>query len=117
MNNLKDQHVLILGLGLSGLAMARWCTRHGARVTVADTREQPPQRDALTHECPSANFVAGAFDEDLLAREAWALVARSPGLAPAQLQVVREWATARGVPVMGELELFAQALQSLSRRE
>ena len=33
--------VLVLGLGESGLAMARWCARHGARVRVADTREAP----------------------------------------------------------------------------
>ena len=117
MNNLKDQHVLILGLGLSGLAMARWCLRHGARVTVADTREQPPQRDTLTSECPQANFVSGALDEGLLARGEWTLVARSPGLSPSQLQAVREWAEARGVPVVGELDLFAQALQSLAQRE
>jgi UDP-N-acetylmuramoylalanine--D-glutamate ligase len=37
--NLKTRHVLILGLGISGLSMARWCVRQGARVTVADTRE------------------------------------------------------------------------------
>ena len=42
MQALQDQHVLILGLGASGLAMARWCQRCGAQVTVADTREQPP---------------------------------------------------------------------------
>ena len=40
---MNEQHVLILGLGASGLAMARWCTRQGARVTVADTRPTPPQ--------------------------------------------------------------------------
>ncbi|HWT21192.1 MAG TPA: hypothetical protein VN280_20000, partial [Variovorax sp.] len=39
MRHLKDLPVLILGLGASGLAMARWCARHGAVVTVADTRE------------------------------------------------------------------------------
>jgi len=117
MNHLKDEHVLILGLGLSGLAMARWCLRQGARVTVADTREQPPQREALTSECPQASFVSGPFNADLLARDEWTLVARSPGLAPGQLQAVREWAMARGVPVVGELDLFAQALQSLSQRE
>jgi len=43
----NDLHVLVLGLGQSGLAMARWCARQGARVTVADTREQPPQLAAL----------------------------------------------------------------------
>ena len=117
MNNLKDQHVLVLGLGLSGLAMARWCLRQGARVTVTDTRDHPPQRDALTSECPQAAFVSGALDEGLLARAEWTLVARSPGLSPSQLQVVREWAETRGVPVVGELDLFAQALQSLAQRE
>ena len=30
---LNGQHVLILGLGASGLAMARWCARAGARVS------------------------------------------------------------------------------------
>ena len=33
--------VLVLGLGDSGLSMARWLVRHGAQVSVADTRETP----------------------------------------------------------------------------
>ena len=117
MNNLRHHHVLILGLGLSGLSMARWCTRHGARVTVADTRTAPPQLAALQAECPSARFVAGAFDDSLLAQEDWTLIARSPGLAPAQLEAVRTWAQAHGVALVGELDLFAQALGDLAQRE
>lgn len=117
MNDLQDQHVLVLGLGLSGLAMARWCLRHGARVTVADTREHPPQRDQLAGECPQAVFVSGALDAALMARGEWTLIARSPGLAPAELHAVREWAQAHGVAVRGELEFFAQALRDLSLRE
>ena len=35
---LKDRKVLVLGLGDTGLSMARWLARHGARVHVADTR-------------------------------------------------------------------------------
>lgn len=117
MNDLQDQHVLVLGLGLSGLAMARWCVRHGVRVTVADTREHPPQRDQLASECPQAVFVSGALDAGLMARGEWTLIARSPGLAPAELHAVREWANAHGVAVLGELDLFAQALHRLSLRE
>jgi UDP-N-acetylmuramoylalanine--D-glutamate ligase len=117
MKPLSDQHVLILGLGISGLAMARWCTRQGASVTVADTREAPPALDALRAECPAAHFVAGAFDECLIDRSAWTLVARSPGLPPAQLAQIQAWAQAQGVPLVGELDLFAQALQELSQRE
>ena len=114
---MKDQHVLILGLGASGLSMACWCAREGARVTVADTRQAPPQRLALQGACPEAQFVGGAFDEALMQREAWAFIARSPGLSPAELQAVFAHAQAQGVPVLTELDLFAQALQALSRRE
>ncbi|MDP3251477.1 MAG: UDP-N-acetylmuramoyl-L-alanine--D-glutamate ligase [Hydrogenophaga sp.] len=114
---MKDQAVLILGLGASGLAMARWCQRQGARVTVADTRESPPQLAALQAECPQVSFVAGPFDEALLTRGDWQLIARSPGLAPASLQTVFNWARQRSVAVVGELDLFARALGELAQRE
>ena len=58
--------VLILGLGQSGLAMARWCARHGATVTVADTRAAPPGLHTLRREWPQARFAAGPFDAALL---------------------------------------------------
>ena len=35
---LKGKHILILGLGESGLAMAKWLARQGARLRVADSR-------------------------------------------------------------------------------
>jgi UDP-N-acetylmuramoylalanine--D-glutamate ligase len=92
MNHLKDQNVLILGLGISGLSMARWCTRQGARVTVADTRPAPPQLLALQDACPQARFLCCPFDSALMEADHWSLVARSPGLSPAQLQAVRQWA-------------------------
>ena len=117
MNHLQDQHVLILGLGISGLSMARWCVRHGAVVTVADTRENPPSLAALRAECPSVTFVAGDFGEALLARARWNLIARSPGLPPGQLTLAREWAVANAAAFVGELDLFAQALCDLSQRE
>jgi UDP-N-acetylmuramoylalanine--D-glutamate ligase len=117
MNALQDQHVLILGLGISGLSMARWCVRHGARVTVADTRENPPSLAALRTECPAADFVAGTLDDALLARAHWNLIARSPGLPPEQLAPARAWALAHGAAFVGELDLFAQALCDLSQRE
>ena len=113
---MNEQHVLILGLGASGLSMARWCSRQGARVTVADTRETPPQLAVLRAECPDAQFVAGPFDDALLARAAWSLVARSPGLTPEQLQGVSAWTKDHGVALVGELDLFARALRELSQR-
>ena len=117
MNHLRDHHVLILGLGISGLAMARWCAKAGASVTVADTREAPPQLAVLREHCPEVGFVHGAFDAVLMAQGDWTLVARSPGLSPDALTQVRDWTEARSVPFVGELDLFAQALRELSTRE
>ena len=79
---LKDKNVLVLGLGASGLAMARWCARSGAQVTVADSRENPPQLEALRRDVPSAHFVCGPLDASLLAGRSISRVCKSPGLTP-----------------------------------
>jgi UDP-N-acetylmuramoylalanine--D-glutamate ligase len=111
-SNLKDQSVLVLGLGASGLAMARWCVHGGAQVTVADTRESPPQLQALREQLPQARFIGGAFDEALL-EGGVQLVLRSPGLSPDQVAPVLAPAHQRGIAVGGELSLFATALADL----
>ena len=113
MTSLQDLHVLVLGLGLSGLAMARWCAAQGARVTVADTREAPPQLEALRQQLPEARFVAGPLDERLLEDASLRAVCRSPGLPPAEIAAVLRAAGERGLPVWGELDLFMRALNEL----
>ncbi len=110
--DLKDKLVLVLGLGESGLAMARWCLRRGARVRVADTRAEPPSLAGLRRETPDAEFVAGKFDKALL--QGIDLLALSPGLSGGLLVVLE--ARARGIPVVGEIELFAQGLRDPGMR-
>ncbi|MBS0427082.1 MAG: UDP-N-acetylmuramoyl-L-alanine--D-glutamate ligase [Proteobacteria bacterium] len=113
MRHLQDLPVLILGLGASGLAMARWCARHGARVTVADTREAPPQLAVLREELPQAQFVGGPFSAALIEGSPIRAVYRSPGLSPAAVAPVVDAARAVGLVVGGELDLFAQALRDV----
>ena len=100
--------VLVLGHGISGRAMARWCLRLGAAVTVVDSRAQT---DLQPSDLPGAEVCCAPFDAALMARRPWHLVCRSPGLPPAQLAAVTQWATENGVPVWGELALFAQGLR------
>lgn len=110
----EGKHFLVLGLGASGLAMARWCVRCGATVTVADTREAPPQLAVLRHELPGVRFVSGPFDASLVEGGAGVhAVYRSPGLSPATIAPVWAAAQAIGLATGGELGLYAAALQYL----
>jgi UDP-N-acetylmuramoylalanine--D-glutamate ligase len=113
MRHLQDLPVLVLGLGASGLAMARWCARHGAQVTVADTREAPPQLPVLREELPQVQFVGGPFTAGLIEGTPIRAVYRSPGLSPATVAPVVDAARAVGLVVGGELDLFAHALRDL----
>lgn len=112
MKPLAQSSVLVLGLGESGLAMARWCVRQGARVRIADTRESPPGLDTLARLCPDTEVVLGPFGEALL--DGIDLLALSPGIDP-KVAVVAA-ARARGMAVTGEMSLFAAALGELGER-
>ncbi|MEN9781386.1 MAG: hypothetical protein RL014_2534 [Pseudomonadota bacterium] len=112
MKQLQGQHALVLGLGQSGLAMARWCARCGAQVTVADTREAPPQLAALREQVPAARFVSGAFTPALLDGGVQA-VFRSPGLKPEEIAPLWQAAREAGLWCASELGLFDRALADL----
>jgi UDP-N-acetylmuramoylalanine--D-glutamate ligase len=108
----QGKHVLVLGLGESGLAMAQWLARCGARLRVADTRAEPERLPALRDAVPDAEFIAGPFAPALL--EGIDFVALSPGLAPnRELADIIPAAEQKNIPLWGEIELFAQALAAL----
>ena len=110
--NYAGKQVLVLGLGESGLAMALWLARCGARLRVADTRTAPDRLPALRDAVIDVEFCAGAFTPALLNEIDF--VAVSPGLAPArELQDILPGAAEKGIPVWGEIELFAQALAAM----
>lgn len=108
--DLKGKQTLVLGLGESGLAMAKWLAREGARVRVADSRAVPPNAAELAVAVPGAELVAGSFAANTFAGVD--LVAISPGLPVQEAHV--QAAIARGVPVVSEIELFAWAVRRLT---
>jgi UDP-N-acetylmuramoylalanine--D-glutamate ligase len=117
MNTLQDTSILVLGLGTSGLAMARWCARQGAHVTVADTRESPPHLAALREHVPKAKFVYGELTASLVEGTDIRAVFKSPGLTPASTGTVMDAARASGLWVSGELGLFSQGLRALKESQ
>ena len=98
--------ILVLGLGETGLSMARWIARQGGTVRVADTRAAPPALAALRAALPQAQVTTGAFTPALL--DGVQLVAASPGV-PLSEPIVAT-ALARGLEVVGDVELFARFL-------
>ncbi len=108
--NLLGKRVLVIGLGETGLAMAKWLTRQGAVVRVADSRAQPPNTDALRLAAPQAELIVGPFTGEILA--GINLIAISPGV-PVREPIVQQ-AMARGVAVVSDIELFAWGVRELT---
>ncbi len=107
---LRDQSVLVLGLGDTGLSCVHWLLAQGARVSVADTRANPPHAATLGREYPQVALHCGALTDVLL--QSASLIVASPGvpLSTPALQA----ALARGQEVLGDVELFARTVQSWS---
>jgi UDP-N-acetylmuramoylalanine--D-glutamate ligase len=92
--------------------MTRWLARHRADVRVADTRAEPPHAARLARELPRIALATGAFSDATL--RGADLIAISPGLDRREAPIAR--AIGRGVPVAGDVELFAQALKQHGTR-
>ncbi|HRE18310.1 MAG TPA: UDP-N-acetylmuramoyl-L-alanine--D-glutamate ligase, partial [Rhodocyclaceae bacterium] len=104
---LRGKHALVIGLGESGLAMAKWLSCQGVRVRVADTRETPPNVEALRAIAPQAELVTGALSDATFAGVDF--VALSPGVPKATPEIA-----AATVPVISEIELFAHGARAVA---
>ncbi len=111
--DLRDRRVLVLGLGGSGAAMARWALRQGATVRLADSRAEPPGLASL--RASGVDLPVERTDFDARVLDGADLVAWSPGLSieTGATGALHAQARQRELPVVGELELFSQAICSL----
>ena len=113
MTQLKDKRVLVLGLGETGLSMLRWLSAQGARLRIADSRSSPPGVAEAGKYVAAGQIYCGAFGDAMF--EGIDLIAISPGV-PLRDTVVAK-AVARGIPVVGDIELFAQQLAASGLRQ
>lgn len=96
--------MLVVGLGDTGLSALRWLAHQGARLSVADSRKSPPNLEMVKTEFPALQVFTGAFTAVILS--GIDLIVLSPGVSLSE--PVIKVATARGVSVVGDVELFAQ---------
>ncbi|MEJ7668755.1 MAG: UDP-N-acetylmuramoyl-L-alanine--D-glutamate ligase [Casimicrobiaceae bacterium] len=104
--NYGGRNIVVLGLGVTGFSLARYLTRHGARVRVADTQLSPPLAAQLNAILPGVKLTTGAFSDSLFADAD--TIAISPGVAADHPAIAA--AVGRGVELVGDVELFARAL-------
>ena len=115
------QYFLILGLGESGYAMAKWCLRNGAKVSLADTRNRENLNDRQKAWLADLEF-AGLKDAYFGSLDGSSLknidvIGISPGLSPLQEPTASFLAKAQesSIDIWGELEFFARAIAALDR--
>jgi UDP-N-acetylmuramoylalanine--D-glutamate ligase len=103
---------VVVGLGRSGFSAARYLLRQGRRVAVTDSRVEPPELPRLRElEAQTGRRIdvrVGGFDAALL--DAADLLVVSPGVA--RRGAFFEAAQARGLDVVGDVELFARAVRA-----
>ena len=116
------QSFLILGLGESGVAMAKWCLRNGASVQLADTRSAQSfseRQNAWLSELEFAGLKSahfGSLNIELL--KGVEIIGISPGLSPLQEPVQSFLAKAQEsqIEVWSEIEFFARAIAAMERQ-
>ena len=99
---LAGKRVLVLGLGDTGLATANWVRDQGGQARVADTRSVPPRQKELAGELHTGKFKPSLLKEI-------DLVCVSPGLSLGE--EIIQTAIDKGIPVVGDIELFAWAVR------
>jgi UDP-N-acetylmuramoylalanine--D-glutamate ligase len=102
--DIKNKRVLVLGLGETGQSALRWLGSRGAILSVADSRENPPGADEVMKHMPQVKIHTGVFKPEILLQAE--LIVISPGIALNEPAV--QAAIKHGVPVIGDVELFAQ---------
>ena len=105
--DLYGKTALVLGMGETGLSMARWLMRLGACVRAADSREAPPCLDTFRNILLPDGLFTGPFSAEAFA--GIDLIAISPGVPLGERRV--QHAIKNGIPVMGDMALFAEAIR------
>jgi UDP-N-acetylmuramoylalanine--D-glutamate ligase len=98
-------NAVIVGMGRTGLSVARHLQRSGFRIAVTDSRAAPPELAGVEALGSSVVTRIGGFDVQLLERAD--IVVTSPGVPLDDPFFVQ--ARARGLDIVGDIELFARA--------
>ena len=106
--NQQKKPTVVIGLGKTGLACARFLNRKGESIVVTDSRKNPPELKTLKKEMPSVPVYIGGFNESAI-RETEQIVI-SPGVSLKDPVISR--AASAGICIYGDVELFLQNISA-----
>ena len=106
--SLSNNRTLVVGLGATGLAAARFLASRGEEVLVIDSRTNPPGLEALRDAQPELQIELESLHPRWL--DGVSQVVISPGLG-LNIGIAAE-ARRRGIPLVSEIELFARAARA-----
>ena len=101
-------HAVVVGLGKTGASCLRYLAKRGVRVSATDSRTAPPGLAELGDLARNIDIRLGGFDLSLL--DGASLVLMSPGVSLDEPIAIT--ARARGIDVLGDVELFARDVRS-----
>jgi len=101
---------VVIGLGATGQSVVRFLLRQGSVPVVVDSRAQPPGLDRFREMFPDVPVECGALRRDTLL--AASEIVASPGIGLAEPAIAE--ALAAGIPVVGDIELFAREIAQRS---
>lgn len=104
MSNEQNNMTLVVGLGLTGLSVARYLGARGEHFAVVDSRENPPGKTELLSEYPDVLMAFGEFPKALFLQANCLVV--SPGIA-VKTPIIQK-AKANGAEIIGDIELFVR---------
>ncbi len=99
---MNSELTVIIGLGVTGLACARYFAAKGLPVAVTDSRDNPPALPKLRKELPDVEVVLGGISEKLLSQAHQLVV--SPGISLKEPVIAHQ--IANGITALGDIELF-----------
>lgn len=101
---MKDEHFLVIGLGVTGLSVVKYLDKHDCKLSITDSRLTPPQLPELQYDFPHVPVLFGAIviPDDITT------IVLSPGIGLADPAL--QDAHVRNIPIIGDIELFARAV-------
>ncbi len=99
-----SKSTVIMGMGNTGLACAKFLHKRNIPVIIMDNRTYPPSLSLLQQHFPEITSIAGKFDSELLSQASEIII--SPGLSKQEPALAK--ALAIGIPIISEIELFAR---------